>query len=96
MGEVVRQLSHVVAGARLRVRHPICARAHLKKNPERAVWDTDWPHPAPTGTMPDDGALVDAFDAYSRSTFKREQIRRNYVEVEFEPDAVHSSAGCQL
>jgi len=25
----------------------------------RAVWGTDWPHPNPTGAIPDDGVLVD-------------------------------------
>ena len=28
--------------------------------PQRCVWGTDWPHPAFSGTMPDDGELLDA------------------------------------
>ena len=32
----------------------------LEEFPERLVWGTDWPHPMPPGTMPNDGDLLDA------------------------------------
>jgi predicted TIM-barrel fold metal-dependent hydrolase len=35
------------------------ARALIAANPERAVWGTDWPHPAHDGPMPNDGDLLD-------------------------------------
>jgi predicted TIM-barrel fold metal-dependent hydrolase len=35
------------------------ARALIAANPERAVWGTDWPHPAHEGPMPNDGDLLD-------------------------------------
>ena len=35
------------------------ARAAIGANPERAVWGSDWPHPAVEIPMPNDGALLD-------------------------------------
>ena len=35
------------------------AKAIIKTNPERAVWATDWPHPAIKTPMPNDGDLLD-------------------------------------
>jgi predicted TIM-barrel fold metal-dependent hydrolase len=32
----------------------------LREVPERLVWGTDWPHPALSGPMPNDGDLLDA------------------------------------
>ncbi|MEL6689164.1 MAG: amidohydrolase family protein [Pseudomonadota bacterium] len=35
------------------------AQALVVANPERLVWGCDWPHPAISGPMPEDGALLD-------------------------------------
>ncbi|MGF1525326.1 MAG: amidohydrolase family protein, partial [Candidatus Competibacterales bacterium] len=35
------------------------AQALVATNPERLVWASDWPHPAVTIPMPNDGALLD-------------------------------------
>jgi len=35
------------------------AKAIIETNPERAVWATDWPHPAIQTPMPNDGDLLD-------------------------------------
>lgn len=35
------------------------ARALIEANPDRCVWATDWPHPAVSVPMPNDGDLVD-------------------------------------
>ncbi|MEM9146020.1 MAG: amidohydrolase family protein [Pseudomonadota bacterium] len=50
------------------------AKALIAENPERLVWGTDWPHPALSDFMPDDGALVDALDTYVASAEDRHRI----------------------
>ena len=35
------------------------ARAMLRQAPDRCIWGSDWPHPALTDYMPDDGDLFD-------------------------------------
>ena len=50
------------------------AQALIAENPDHMVWGTDWPHPAMQEFMPDDGALVDALDAYVRSDTEKERI----------------------
>ena len=37
------------------------AKKIIEVNPERAVWATDWPHPAIQTAMPNDGDLLDLF-----------------------------------
>ena len=41
------------------------AQALIAANPAQSVWGTDWPHPALTEFMPNDGDLLDALDAYA-------------------------------
>ena len=43
-------------------------------NPERLVWGTDWPHPAISKAMPDDGALVDLLATWLPSERLRHQV----------------------
>lgn len=50
------------------------AKALIAENPEHMVWGTDWPHPAMQDFMPDDGALVDALDAYVSDKAERVSI----------------------
>lgn len=40
------------------------ARKLFATSPEHMVWGTDWPHPAMTDFMPDDGHLLDALYSY--------------------------------
>ncbi len=49
--------------------------ALLRANPERLLWGTDWPHPSiPAGIMPDDGHLLDLFDAWTPDAAARQTI----------------------
>ncbi len=41
------------------------ARALIDARPDRMVWGSDWPHPALTEIMPNDGDLLDALDDYA-------------------------------
>ena len=50
------------------------ARALIAACPEHMVWGTDWPHPALTGFMPNDGDLLDALAAYAPDETLREAI----------------------
>jgi 2-pyrone-4,6-dicarboxylate lactonase len=44
-------------------------------NPERLVWGTDWPHPAISKAMPDDGGLVDLLEMW----LPQERLRRQVL-----------------
>ena len=49
--------------------------ALLRANPERLLWGTDWPHPSiPREIMPDDGHLLDLFDAWTPDEAMRRRI----------------------
>ena len=49
--------------------------ALLRANPERLLWGTDWPHPSiPGEIMPDDGHLLDLFDAWTPDAAIRQKI----------------------
>jgi 2-pyrone-4,6-dicarboxylate lactonase len=49
--------------------------ALLRANPERLLWGTDWPHPSiPAESMPDDGHLLDLFDAWTPDQQTRRRI----------------------
>lgn len=49
--------------------------ALVAANPERLVWGTDWPHPQMTPeTMPDDGHLLDLFNAWTPDATTRQRI----------------------
>lgn len=50
------------------------ARALIRDGAERMVWGTDWPHPALSDFMPDDGHLLDALETYVDSSAQRAQI----------------------
>ncbi|MEM7375943.1 MAG: amidohydrolase family protein [Pseudomonadota bacterium] len=50
------------------------ARALIAEHPGHMVWGTDWPHPALTDFMPDDGVLLDALDRYARTDAERTDI----------------------
>ena len=41
------------------------ARSLIEAAPDRMIWGTDWPHPAMTDFMPNDGDLLDALSAYA-------------------------------
>jgi predicted TIM-barrel fold metal-dependent hydrolase len=49
--------------------------ALVRANPERLVWGTDWPHPqVDAAVMPDDGHLVDLFNAWTPDPRHRQSI----------------------
>jgi predicted TIM-barrel fold metal-dependent hydrolase len=59
--------------------------ALLRANPDRLLWGTDWPHPqvAP-GMMPNDGHLLDLFNAWTPDASTRYRILvRNPAELYF-------------
>lgn len=48
--------------------------ALVRCNPERLVWGTDWPHPAISGAVPEDGALVDLLETWLPTGALRRQV----------------------
>jgi 2-pyrone-4,6-dicarboxylate lactonase len=48
--------------------------ALVKANPDQLVWGTDWPHPRLLETMPDDGHLLDLFNAWTPDAGVRRKI----------------------
>lgn len=48
--------------------------ALVKANPQQVVWGTDWPHPRLAEEMPDDGHLLDLFNAWTPDTALRRTI----------------------
>ena len=48
--------------------------ALLKANPDQLLWGTDWPHPRLAENMPDDGHLLDLFNAWTPNTSLRQKI----------------------
>lgn len=43
-------------------------------NPDQVVWGTDWPHPRLSEDMPDDGRLLDLFNAWTPDAALRRKI----------------------
>jgi len=39
--------------------------ALMKANPDQVIWGTDWPHPRLEKHMPEDGHLLDLFNAWT-------------------------------
>ena len=50
------------------------ARALIAAAPERVVWGSDWPHPAVSGAMPNDGDLLDLMGAWTDDATVRHKI----------------------
>ncbi|MEM7426241.1 MAG: amidohydrolase family protein [Pseudomonadota bacterium] len=50
------------------------AQALIEAAPEHMVWGTDWPHPALTDHMPNDGDLLDALATYAPDEATRNAI----------------------
>jgi predicted TIM-barrel fold metal-dependent hydrolase len=48
--------------------------ALLSANPEHCVWGTDWPHPWLEARMPNDGALLDLFNAWTPDEATRQRV----------------------
>ena len=48
--------------------------ALVKANPDQVVWGTDWPHPRLDKDMPDDGHLLDLFNAWTPDAALRRKI----------------------
>jgi predicted TIM-barrel fold metal-dependent hydrolase len=48
--------------------------ALVRANPERLLWGSDWPHVHMKSGMPDDGHLVDLFDAWTGDDALRTRI----------------------
>ena len=43
-------------------------------NPDQLLWCSDWPHPRLADNMPDDGRLLDLFNAWTPSSSLRHKI----------------------
>ena len=50
------------------------ARALIETRPDRLVWGTDWPHPAVTRPMPNDGPLLDLLAEWAPDPGTRHRI----------------------
>ena len=48
--------------------------ALVSANPDQVVWGTDWPHPRLDKDMPDDGHLLDLFNAWTPDSALRRKI----------------------
>jgi predicted TIM-barrel fold metal-dependent hydrolase len=48
--------------------------ALVKANPEQVIWGSDWPHPRLEAPMPDDGHLLDLFNAWTPDEKLRRRI----------------------
>lgn len=48
--------------------------ALVKANPDQVLWGSDWPHPRLAENMPDDGHLLDLFNAWTPDAATREKI----------------------
>lgn len=48
--------------------------ALVEANPEQLVWGSDWPHPRLEEDMPDDGHLLDLFNAWTPNAATRRKI----------------------
>lgn len=48
--------------------------ALVRANPEQVIWGTDWPHPRLAEEMPDDGDLLDLFNAWTPDAAIRKTI----------------------
>jgi 2-pyrone-4,6-dicarboxylate lactonase len=50
------------------------AQAVVAAAPDRVVWGTDWPHPSPHGTMPNDGDLADMLATWVPDEAQRKRV----------------------
>jgi 2-pyrone-4,6-dicarboxylate lactonase len=48
--------------------------ALVRANPDQVVWGSDWPHPRLEKDMPDDGHLLDLFNAWTPDAALRQKI----------------------
>lgn len=48
--------------------------ALVKANPDQIIWGTDWPHPRLDKDMPEDGHLLDLFNAWTPDAALRKKI----------------------
>lgn len=48
--------------------------ALVQANPEQVIWGSDWPHPRLEAPMPDDGHLLDLFNAWTPDAALRRRI----------------------
>lgn len=48
--------------------------ALVRANPDQIIWGSDWPHPRLERDMPDDGHLLDVFNAWTPDLALREKV----------------------
>ncbi|MGV3627406.1 MAG: amidohydrolase family protein [Betaproteobacteria bacterium] len=55
--------------------------ALVKANPEQIIWGTDWPHPRLEKDMPEDGHLLDLFNAWTREPLRKKILVDNPAKL---------------
>jgi predicted TIM-barrel fold metal-dependent hydrolase len=51
--------------------------ALIEANPEQVLWGSDWPHPRLAKDMPDDGHLLDLFNAWTPQPLRQKILVQN-------------------
>jgi predicted TIM-barrel fold metal-dependent hydrolase len=55
--------------------------ALVKANPEQVIWGTDWPHPRLEKDMPEDGHLLDLFNAWTPEPLRKKILVDNPAQL---------------
>lgn len=55
--------------------------ALVKANPDQVIWGTDWPHPRLEKDMPEDGHLLDLFNAWTPEPLRKKILVDNPAKL---------------
>ncbi len=55
--------------------------ALVKANPDQIIWGSDWPHPRLEKDMPEDGHLLDLFNAWTPEPLRKKILVDNPAKL---------------